>query len=122
MYPGYIKKSIDIAHKRCNELSEILFDVDNDIDEFIENGDTAFTEELEGHILTEPNQVRFIRDMIANGYEDRLRYYNGRNYYKGAAVTTSYDDGISEDDIVRDTSVSLQRDNMGKYDMILYPR
>lgn len=117
----YVKKSLMDLNRLSDTMYSLILDIENDLEEFKEHGDAAFTEELEGHTLTDPDQVRFIRDMIANGHEDRLRYYHGRYGYEGAAVTTNYKEGISEDDIVRDTSVSLQRDNMGKYDTILYP-
>ena len=73
------------------------------------------TQELE----QEPERYRrFREDMEQAGYE--VREYAGRYFYRGPAVTTSRDAGVTMQDVIRATEVRLQWDNLG-LDWIVYP-
>jgi hypothetical protein len=59
----------------------------------------------------------FVTDMTTAGYKPF--HYNGRFYYKGPAVTVDRND---LQDVIRATEVKLQWDEMGRDDVVVYPR
>lgn len=67
---------------------------------------------------TTPSYVRFVEDMLAAGLP--VQHYNGRWYYSGPAVVTDRENGPTENEVYRATTVSLRRDSMG-FDTVLYP-
>jgi arginine/ornithine N-succinyltransferase beta subunit len=60
---------------------------------------------------------QFAADMEETGYE--VRDYQGRFYYSGPAVEVDRDE---LQDVIRATSVPLQWDNMGKTNLVVYPK
>lgn len=60
--------------------------------------------------------ARFMRDMKKAGLLSQMRYYQGRFYWTGPAVTVS---DIQE--VLSQTKVKCQWDNMG-LDYIVYPK
>jgi hypothetical protein len=65
-----------------------------------------------------PKFRRFVEELTAAGFEDRLSHYRGRNYYEGPAVEVDRDD---EQAVIRATSMRLRSDNMGRDGLIFYP-
>jgi hypothetical protein len=61
--------------------------------------------------------LTFIRNMKGHGYE--VRYYVGRNFWRGPAVVV---DRAEFHDVIRATFIDLQTDEMGKSDIIVYPK
>jgi len=61
---------------------------------------------------------KFRKDMEDAGYE--VIEYGGRYFYQGPAVTTSKDEDIDLQDIIRATDLRLQWDNLG-FDKVVYP-
>lgn len=59
---------------------------------------------------------KFVRDMTRAGRE--VRHYHGRYYWEGPSVSC---DAGEYESVVRDTTVKLQRDNLG-LGWIVYPR
>ena len=59
---------------------------------------------------------KFIEDMEEAGFDIRPDY-EGRNFYKGPAVTCSHSEF---QDVIRATEVRLLSDNLG-LDLIVYP-
>lgn len=73
----------------------------------------------DGVTFVNEDHIRFIEDMEAVGH--RIEFYQGRFYWKGPAVRTDVDGGVSLQAIHRATEVKLQHDSLGKYDSIVYP-
>ena len=78
--------------------------------------------EYEGEKYTydNPAYVKFVKDMQKAGFV--VEHYCGRWFYRGPAVRTDVENGIDEQDVIRATRVKIQRDTMGRYDTIIYPR
>ena len=65
----------------------------------------------------EERYKKFTDDMEEAGYD--VESYQGRNFYIGPSVTV----GNHElQDAIRATTVSVQWDNMGKDDLVVYPK
>jgi hypothetical protein len=62
---------------------------------------------------------QFVKDMEKAGIE--YEEYQGRFFYHGPAVRTDEKEFPTLQDVIRATKVTLQWDNMGKIDFIVYP-
>lgn len=65
----------------------------------------------------EERYAKFKEDMEGAGYE--VEDYQGRNFYDGPAVTV---DSGELQEVIRTTTVALQWDQMGRDDLVIYPR
>lgn len=68
----------------------------------------------------EPRFVKFVEDMENAGF--RVKHYAGRFYYRGPAVFTDEENGVTKQDVYRATKVPVREDTLGRYDYIVYPR
>jgi hypothetical protein len=71
-----------------------------------------------GRIYSDPQVVKFVKDMEKAGIE--TRHYRGRWYWSGPAAFTNEKDWPSLQDVMGATKVKLQRDNLA-FDWVCYP-
>lgn len=64
---------------------------------------------------TNPTHIKFVGECLKAGWP--VHYYHGRNFYKGPAVIHS-----NVQEVIRQTSMELVYDNMGKSDYVIYPK
>jgi hypothetical protein len=65
--------------------------------------------------MTKEERYQQFRDDMSNW---EVEDYEGRNSYKGPAVIVPRD---NLQDIIRETDLELQWDQMGKNDLVIYP-
>lgn len=71
------------------------------------------------YVYTIPSHVAFVEDMQNAGF--RVKHYNGRAYYRGPAVFTDEENGVSKQDVYGATRVRLREDTLGRRDYVVYP-
>lgn len=67
-----------------------------------------------------PKLQLFVIDMMDSPFFDRLDHYRGRFDYEGPAIRVRNQSELQ--DVIRETNMELQRDEMGKNGYIVYPK